>query len=434
MPNKKTTIERTAIFLISAVLLGSGIVAAAEIDVEFRLGYGVTDNITRAEINEIEEDVLSGGVSLDLSEETRRLSVNIRTNLDYLNYIDDTFDEEWLGGVDALVRFDLVEEHLNWVIQDNFGQRLFDPLAPPNPGNREDVNFFSTGPNFEMSMGARNFFGIQGRYSVVTYEDTPYDNDRVSGLLSIGRRTSRDAAISLNASKERVYFDNAGLSPDFDITEAFIRYEILSTRNTVSIDLGYSELQTDITNGDGYLLRVSWTRVTSPTRTFIFRGGSEYSNQGNIFRFMQINARRVGATLDIDGGDTPFRSNFFFARFDVNSERTRLFFEAGWNKDDYEFGSALDRDIITGEFFVERDVTRRLFVSLRLDFTNREYDFIDQSDDTFEAGATIGYRYTPAFNVFLNFRRVDRESNVNLASYTENRAVIGIAYVPSWGR
>lgn len=434
MPNKKPIVERSGTFLISVVVLGSGIVAAAEVDTELRLGYGVTDNIFRIASNEIEEDILSGGVSLDLIEETRRLSAHIRTNLDYLNYIDDTFEEEWLGGIDALVRLDLVEEYLKWEIRDNFGQRLFNPLAPPNPGNREDVNFFSTGPDFEMSMGARNFFGIQGRYSVVTYEDTPFDNDRASGLLRIGRRTSEDAAISLNASKERVEFDNDSLSPDYDITEAFIRYEILSSRNTINIDLGYSELQTDIANGDGYLLRVNWTRVTSPTMAFTFRGGSEYSNQGDIFRFMQTNARKVGATIDIDGGDTPFRSNFFFGRFDVSGQRTRLLFETGWNKDDYEFGSDLDRDIITGEFFVERDVTRSFFASLRSEFTSRKYDFRDSDDDTFEMAATIGYRYSPAFNVFLSFLRVDRESNVDLASYTENRAVFGIAYVPSWGR
>ena len=182
------------------LLLTSGIQfsVAAELEAEVRAGVGVSDNIARTSTMEIDETIATVGFDFAATEQTRRLDLDIRSNVDYLDYVDDTFDAEWVGGLNGLAIFSLIDERLTWEIRDNFGQQLLDPLEVARPGNRENVNFFTTGPTLTSSAGGRNPIVLDARYSRVSYEERPFDNDRLSGRLSVGRNTSRDATASLN--------------------------------------------------------------------------------------------------------------------------------------------------------------------------------------------------------------------------------------------
>jgi hypothetical protein len=432
--NNKSLLQTPGVVLTLASLLAPGAVTAAEIEAELRLGYGVSDNIFREELVETEEDIVTGGFSFNLIEETRRLSADIRSHIDHLNYKDNTFDEEWIGGVDAQIDITLVDERLIWVFQDNYGQRLPDPLDRPNPGNREDVNYLTTGPNFRMPVTSRGFFGIEGRYSTVSYEESPFGNDRVSGLVQMGRRMNAEADISLNLGAERVEFDNAGLSDPYDVREAFIRYENLGARDIVHIDVGYTDVETGANTASGYLLRVDWRRIVSRIASFQLGGGSQYSSEGDIFRLLQDNAREIGGTTDISGDDTPYRSHHFFTRYNLSGARTLISFAAAWTGDDYAFESALDREVTTTAFFIERDITKKFFANIDVEFRKNNYSFFDQNFDDLIISTEFGYRYSPAINVYLSFRHFKRTSDVDLGSFTESRIAVGMAYVPSWGR
>lgn len=434
MSNKnKSSLVVSTLALTIVSLLGFNALTAAEIEAELRAGYSVSDNIYRDENVEIEEDLVTGGFSFDLTEHTRRLTAAIRSKFDYLNYKDDTFEEEWVGGVEALVKITVVDERLIWTFQDNYGQRLSDPLGTPNPGNRENVNFFTTGPNLRAPFASRGFFGAEGRYSLITYEDTPTDNNRLAGLVQIGRRMNADADISLNVAAERVEFEDTELWDPYDIREAFIRYEKFGQRDTVSIDVGYTDVETAANEADGYLLRLDWKRTISQAATFQFGGGSKYSSEGDIFRLAQGNARKIGNTEDISGDATPYRSHYVYSRYSLNGERTRISFAVEWTIDDYAFVSALDRDVVTGEFFIERDVSKSIFANINIEIGNREYSFIEQNYDDLIVKAALGYRYSSALNVQLGYLHYKRDSDIEFGSFTESRVVFGITYVPTWG-
>ena len=380
-------------------------------------------------------------MSLTLRENTSRMSADVRGVFDYMNY-DQSYDSETIGALDALVDFTLLDERLTWTIQDNYGQRMFDPLDNPTPGNREDVNFFETGPNLQIAMGSRYFFDIEGRYSTVRYEVSPDNNDRVSALLRFGRRISSEAAISLNFEKENIKFTDETLFDDFDINDVFLTYEVLSTRNIINIDLGYTELDLGYSTLDGYLLRADWNRISSQTYGFVFSGGTEYSTQGDIFRFSQSNGRPVGGTADVDGNDTPFRNHFAYARYNLDKARTRIVAELDWNQEDYEFittqpglpNEAADRDIVGIGFSIERDLTRLIYVGLTLDLKTRKYKSISRDDEDIRVSTTVGYRFSEALNMYATYIYYDRESDENTNNFTENRGVLGIEYIPPWGR
>ena len=182
-------IRHSNLLLASALLLACGMqsLAAAELEAEVRAGVGVSDNIARTSTLEIEETITTVGFEFAATEQTRRLDLNIRSNVDYLNYVDDTFDAEWVGGLDGYANFSLIDERLSWDIRDNFGQQLLDPLEAARPGNRENVNFFTTGPTLTLSPGGRTPMVLDARYSRVGYEERP--------LVSIDYRTDPRSCI-----------------------------------------------------------------------------------------------------------------------------------------------------------------------------------------------------------------------------------------------
>lgn len=425
-------------FLVMAAI-GFGVpheLFAAEISAEFRGGYSTTDNVARTSSGEIDDQTVFVGASLSFLDQNAKSIVDIRANFDYLDYLDDSFDSRILGGFDGRARFFFLDERVSWIVSDNFGQRMLDPLAQPDPGNEEDINYFSTGPTLRIPIGARNYLRLGAMYSVVTLEESSqFDNDRLMLQTQIGRNIRSDTTLSLNVDSEETRFDNGGLSSDFEVLDSYIRYAVLSARNDLSFDLGFTRLKTDSgETGDGFLLRADWTRFVSASTSFAAGAGSRYSDQGDVFEFTQDISTQVGDIADVDGTDAPFRSNYVYTRYNKNSPRSQLVFEARMIQDDYEFGAGRDRDLIFGNLSLTRDFTSSTFGTIAARVSQRDYKYLNQVDDQIDLTVTFGFRFSRNFDVRVSYQRSDRDSNVQFQGYTENRGVIQFTYTPPWAQ
>jgi len=424
----------------SALAIGSllitNAVVAVDLTADFRTGYGTSDNIARTSIGEIDEDFAFVGTTILMSEQTARFGANVRLSADYLDYLDDTFEDQVIGGFLADINYAFIPERFTLRLTNSYGQRLLDPLARPSPGNRENVNNFTTSFDFRQPLGIRNFLGATARYrNVMLEESSQFDSERVTGLFRIGRQITSDTTVSLNVSKEQTSFDNGGLSDDFDVTNAFIRYEVASVRNLITADVGYSDLETDAgEGGTGYLVQMAWTRTISESSTFMSGVGSRYSDQGDIFAFSQDISTDIGETVDTDGDDSPFRNNYLFARYDATMSLTRINLLALWSQDEFELGGFGDRDTLAMSALIRRDLTAKTFASVGARYSKRDFKFIDQRDDQIDLIASVGYRLTRAFDLSLSFLRVDRTSNIPDQEFVENRVVLQLNFTPSWGR
>ena len=200
--------------------------SAAEINAEFSVGFGISDNIARTPANEVEENIGVIGFAFDLTERTQKTDVAIRSNFDYVDYQDDTFDSELVGRLDALLNFFLIDERLTWQVQNNYGQQLIDPLTPSRPDNRENVNYFTTGPTLTLPFGSRSSMGLELLYSNVNYEIRPFDNERVTATIKLGREIREDHDL------ERLIGLNTGLTARHQ-TEYMLSNGILSLLETL---------------------------------------------------------------------------------------------------------------------------------------------------------------------------------------------------------
>jgi hypothetical protein len=421
-------------FVLAWTALVASVAHSAEIEAQFSAGLGRSDNIARTSDNEIEETIGVAGLSFGLTEETSRLFANIRSQFDYLYYADGTFDDEWVGGLEGTLDFTLIDERLTWMVRNNFGQQTIDPLSAANPGNREDVNFFTTGPNLSLLTGSRNFVDIDLRYSSVSFEERDTDNERTSAALRIGRDIRRSATLSLNATTERVEFDNDGASPDFDRHEGFVRYEVAGGRNVVGIDLGYTEIDVDGETSDGVLARIDWSREVSPSTTIGISGGTSFSDQSDIFRFNQDTTSDLRDTGDDVSSAEPFTSNFFRLSHSLDRDRLSVSIALSWRQEDYKSGPPIDRNVTEATLDVRRDIARSVFAGFSFRYQRRDFKYLEIVDDNTTYSAELGYRFGPSSSASLRYQLLERSGDNAVEESRENSLFLRFFYTPAWGR
>jgi hypothetical protein len=283
----KTTLSKrvTACFAI-AVLFSPASVFAATTTFGVDVGVGQTDNISRVAVDKTDETIVSAGLDFSVEQNSRRLYANAAAQLAYLDYLNNTYDHELVGNVGALANLRLIPDGFEWLFQDNFGQVASDPVAPVTPANRENINYFTTGPDVIVPIGSLNKFRLSGRFSQVLYQKSTTDNDRYSGSVAFLHELSPASVLSLNGTWERIKYDQFPDS-DYDKQEAYGRYELNGMRTTLAIDFGYSTLDQTTTSSGGYLVRIDLARKLTPSTTLTLTGGREFSDAADSFLQLQ---------------------------------------------------------------------------------------------------------------------------------------------------
>ena len=231
--------RRVAAPAIAGIMgLCASVAARADLAGIAEVGVGHTDNITRVQTNEMDETIGTVGLELDWTERTRRIRGDAIVDLSYYEYMDETVDSELLGNANGTLGLAIVPETLQWVFQDSFGQARSDPFSPMSPDNREDLNYFSTGPELTVRLGSTGFGRLSGRWSTTTYEDSPLDADRTTGAVAFGRRASPRSELSLNAVTESVDFDDV-FNTDFDRDSVFVGWQLDASRTLIDAEISW---------------------------------------------------------------------------------------------------------------------------------------------------------------------------------------------------
>ena len=436
--NKKLTLSRRKLqlALAGALVLSGSSVFGADLNATFNASVGRSDNILRTEDNQVEENLATVGVEMDLLHESPRLSADIYVNADYIDYLDDSFDSDLEGGATAVADYWFLLDRFGWNVQYNFGQQVFNPLAPIRPDNRENVSYLTTGPQVEFPIGSRFEFKANADWSDTSYEINPNDQTRLGGRVSLGRLLNAGRTISLVASQERVEYDENVFTPDFDRSSLFLRFESVNTRGTFTVDLGVNELELDDADqtGDGTLFRVDWMRLLSDGVELTLGVGTRYSDQGDIFRFFQNAAFDLVDTENVSGVGSPFRNNYGSVIFSMEKPRTRIDLVALYSDEDYEFESTFDREVSQLNFLLGRDFTSKLFGELGVDASSREFVSVDRDDRDVQYTVSLGFRFSSALSTVLSYQHFTRSSNQGATEFDEDRVFLRVSYVPRWSR
>jgi hypothetical protein len=83
------------------------------------------------------------------------------------------------------------------------------------------------------------------------------------GSLAWGLQLSALSSVSVNVDSERVLFENTVLNTDFELTNAFVRYELQGARTELSAELGDTVVDQTGKSTGGSLAKFNLSRKLS---------------------------------------------------------------------------------------------------------------------------------------------------------------------------
>jgi hypothetical protein len=430
MPTGRLLMRASALSVAIACACASSAAAAANFDYEASLGVGHTDNVQRTSADENDESIGALGLRFSLDRQGSRLEADAVGNLSYLDYLDDTYDSEVLGNFAGNARLSLVPQRFEWLVEENFGQALTDPFSPATPDNRENINYFSTGPEATFAFGSQMRLRLGGRYSLTTYEDRPLDSDGVSGQVALIRQLSPASTFSLNGQYLEVSYDTAALNADYEQRDAFVRYDITGARTFLAIDAGYSEVEQKALGDSqgGLLLRLQASRRLSAASTATLRAGREFSNSGSAFANLQ-NTGIIGQE-PVAGLQTaqPFTNDYLTVGWQFSRNRTAFDVAASRNEQTYENASVFDQTFTSFSGQFSRNLSPLSSLSLFALYSRGEFRVPDTDYEDLNAGISMSWRVSGHLSLGITYDYFDRSSDMADGEYAENRYWLSISY------
>jgi hypothetical protein len=401
---------------------------SADVTFGVEAGVGESDNIRRTPNNEVSETIGTVGLDFSILQNTRRVQADVSADLAYNDYLHNTYDGEVIGNFEGNVDLRIVPEHFDWIFSDNFGQVASDVFAPVTPDNRENVNYFTTGPDFTAHFSSQTGMRLSAQYSKVNYESSPLDSNRYSGSAALFHDLSAASSLSANVQSEKIDFSDAPAGSNYDKQELYGRYDLKGGRTQAGIDLGYNRLNPSTgSDHNGWLARVDLARRASASSTFTATLGHEFSDAGNSFRQQQ----GFATALDTQTGaqtPNPFTSEYVTLGWDFNRERTGFGIGLGFYDESYVDQKTLDdtRTMANAHF------SRALGPALQLQVTGSysKYDFKNTAGDYNELDASILLTWRLGRRLWLTFQyeHFDRNGDVGAGEFTENREWIRLRY------
>ena len=417
----------------SVLILGPVISSAAASDLAYELegGVGHSDNITRVATDEQSDTIAKAGLKFSFGQITKRTQMDLIGDLGYFEYLDNTYDSEVLGNFIGNARLGIVPDRFEWMVSDNYGQVLSDPFAPVTPDNRENINYFRTGPDLILAFGSRNRLTLGARYANTVYEDSQFDSDGYAGEIALAHLLSAASSLSFHARAQQIDYDADVLNADYDQTDAFVTYSTSGARTHLDVDLGYTQMDRDAAadKEDGVLARLSVSRRVSPASTATLSAGHEFQNSAGAFAATQGG----GAASDlsaIPGRQTaqPFTSDYATLGWNFSRVRTGFSINASFNEQTYKDAPELDQQITLISTQVSRALSQRTTVSLHGAYSQGDFEQTNADYKDSNAGLRFNWRLSRAWSLNATYDYFHRSTDAPIGGYDENRYWLSIVY------
>jgi hypothetical protein len=407
-----------------------------------RLAAGVieTDNVLRTETDRIHDTI--GEVTADVAahEQTRRLDVDVLSDLQYLTFAHDYFSNELVGNFIGSGTLAIVPQVFEWVTLDNFGQQQLDPAVAATPANLENINYFTVGPNFTLPLSSLLRAQMALRYSNVYYQKSDLNNNRGDASVGLIRSLSALSNVSLNVGAERVDFQDSFINQDYTTEEAYARYEAQGVRTRITADVGYDKVRGLSDTGGGALVHLDLIHVLSPSSKLDFALGQDLSDTSNLMRQLQsINGLAVNGTY-LQRDNDPFKSRYGSLTWTFDRFRTHLSADVSRYEERHLEDLALNQDRWQTDVSVRRDIAPTLIAAIGASYARASYSFDAASYNNFVASAALEWRAGRHLNVRAEYDHFDQRGSVpsdelleNGFSYLENRFSLTIGWQVSSG-
>ena len=417
--------------LVAASVQGASAAEVVQnIEGELSLGGYWSDNIRQTTVNAQAGEVAQVGAKLLVHQQSRRASLDLDVNVAYEKYFGTQFNSGLVGGLRGDAAIALVPDVLIWHLEDSFSQGRISPFDPVTPENRQNINYFRTGPDLKFRLSDRNSLTLDARYASVTYEVSPFDSNRYEGGVAFARDLSKGQVLSLHARAESVKFKQFGAVADTDRQEGFLRYDVRGDRTTVLLDGGYTQVVLATGRHDGALARLTVERDLTPMLRLGLRGGWQITDAASIFRDT-LNQVRMGRDVQSTVNTTEtVEERRAGADLAFQGRRTFVSLGAERSLENYQLTDTLDRRINHISLSVRRTLAGKLSASVDGRYSHEHYDASATKIIDKYGSLGVDWRTGRSLGVRLGYEIRNRSGNGPVIVSDEQRVTLVASWQP----
>lgn len=404
-------------------------VSAADVSYFAGVSIGHYDNLN-LENEPVDDDFSTSYLAgITVAEDNVNLFANIIATGESISYKNETAADENLGSLLAEINWRIKPGQFEWVLTDSFTQTAIDTLASDTPTNRQNVNVFSTGPNYIVRINSRNNLQFEARAENYSFEENT-DNNR----LFLAGRWSHDVnsslTITLNNEAESTRFEDDIVNTDFERNDVFLELNYANGLNTVDAEYGFTHVSNENIQ-DIDESRYLFSMTNARTRTSSIRLAYENILSDTGSEVLDLTSGSSGTDTSVgSAANDIFVDESFILQYFKNVSSGNTVFEINTTKREYKRQTNLDEKetmaLISGTWNLQR-ADNLLY---NIEYINTQFldPSFDREDDDKIYSITYFHRIKRNVNINFEVTSQERISSIQNESYEDLRMILSLNY------
>ncbi len=401
---------------------------------ELTVGATHSDNVRRLPTNEVSDTIATVGMLINTRRDGTRLDYSVAGDVNWLDYIDNTYRSEFYGVLDGTAKFGIVPGRFDWNLRESYNRLLIDPVGAATPDNIERFNYVTTGPRVAVLLGTATELSLDATYSKVTTHDqagitntqTALDSDRYGAALTLARAVSESSKLSAGVTSEKIEYD---VSPDSDYRrdQASVLYVTRVARTAFTAEVGATRIDQRDDTSTGLLARFGITRKVSASSTVTLGLARQTADSADIIRAGTGAQRPEDAPITIAARD-PFVDKTVSLGWDYERGRNRFGIDGFHSEQTYTLSSSRARKLKGGGAYFERRLRPTLSFNLAGRYQEEDLEGLGAGSKDSEAIMGFTWQAGPRTSVSLQGERYKRSGSGLTSDYTDNRIGLRFGY------
>lgn len=192
--------------------------------------------------NEVSQTVRG---TVAIVENSSNLLANLNSTVEAIRYSTNQAADSSTGQLVANALWYVRPGQLEWFVSNIYTQTAINSLISDIPANRQNVNAFSTGPNYYIRINRRTHLELEGRVEDYSYDSVDTDNNRMFAASRLQMAMTPSVNTNVNYESAHVKYDNQILNTSFDRNDVFLGLQYLRGVNSAELQSGYTRIQND---------------------------------------------------------------------------------------------------------------------------------------------------------------------------------------------
>jgi putative beta-barrel porin BBP2 len=433
-------LPRTALCCALLALLPQ---AADAVELDYQIGMRLlhSDNISLVEDDKIDETVLSPQLSFTLTHNGPSLQASVRGDVQYLDYLDNTYDNDTRGQFDGQLDWMLIPDRLSLMAADTLSQQSVSTLSSFSPGNQQQINVFVAGPSFYARFGETTRGQLDVRYTNSYAEETAgFNNDRYNVAARLRRQLNETDQLLFNVESTKVEFDTLSELYNYRREDAYVTYRSQLSRVQLNVDAGYTRLKPeDIGEAESSsLLRASanWQITASSLLSASFRNEFADATQDLVVRIGTPEAPGTPGEPPVGNPDDPnlivipdtYKQKQLTVSYEYSGQRLRTELAPYYHQLRYLRDPTFDADSYGVRFNGSYELRPQTFFTFVARREARDFDNLAREDRDTTLGVGLDKRFSRHWGGALEYRHRKRDSSLAGQNYVENMVQVSFTY------